>query len=263
MTHNNLKIAIIPHDIVWGDKEENLLSIAELLHKVERDTDLVILPELFTTGVISDSSMINDLAEPNSGKTIETVHRWASYFKFAICGSFIATTASNYYNRAFFIEPSGDENFYDKKHLFSIGGESQIFSQGTCNAPIIRYRGWNIKMIVCYDLRFPVWCRNRLNNYDLLIVPANWPLSRAYPWNQLLIARAIENQCYVIGANRSGKDDFGIYDIADSKVINCKGEPIQSSIEQGIIYAELSKEKLETFRAKFPVWNDADIFSIE
>lgn len=261
MANNNLKVAIIPYDITWGDKEENLLSVAELLRKIDKDTDLVVLPEMFSTGFITDNVLVANLAESNSGKTIESIHRWASFFNFAICGTFIASTATGYYNRAFFIEPSGDETFYDKGHLFSLGGESMIYQRGLSKSPIVRYRGWNIRMIICYDLRFPAWCRSMNNDYDLLIVPANWPESRSYPWNQLLIARAIENQSYVIGANRSGRDDFGTYLQQDSVVIDHKGQRV-SQDKDGIIYAELSKDKLNQFREKFPVWKDADDFQL-
>lgn len=262
MANNELKVAIIPYDIVWADKDENLMSVSHLLRYVDADTDIVVLPEMFTTGFITDNTMVSTLAETNTGKTIDAVHRWADFFKFAICGSFIASTASGFYNRAFFIEPSGDETFYDKKHLFSIGGESKVYNQGDKVSPIVRFRGWNIKFVVCYDVRFPMWCRNIDNNYDVMIATANWPTSRSYAWNQLLIARAIENQSYVVGANRSGKDDYGTYSESDSVIIDYKGNQIGERDASGIIYAQMSQEKLLAFRTKFPVWKDADRFQL-
>lgn len=265
---NTLNIAILPYDIVWGDKEENILSIGECLKTISNDTDIVVLPEMFTTGFITDMPLVNNLCESNSGRTIYMLRHWAKLYNFAICGSFIASTGSTMYNRAFFIEPSGEETFYDKKHLFSIGRENDVYSPGSKNKPIVRFRGWNISFAVCYDLRFPVWCRNIENEYDVLIFVANWPSSRSYAWQQLLIARAIENQSYVIGANRSGDDDFGHYDVNDSIIFDYKGTPITKSTESisqcrfPIKYATLSSENLLRFRNKFPVWKDADKFQI-
>lgn len=256
-----LKVAVLPYDIAWGDKEENLLSIGELIRRVDNDVDLVVLPELFTTGVLRDETMIINMAETNQDKTIRTLTRWASFYNIAICGSFLATTSDKYYNRAFFVEPSGEITFYDKHHLFSIGGESNLFSQGQDLPKIIRYRGWNIAMIICYDLRFPVWCRNVENKYDILISIANWPSSRSYAWRQLLIARALENQAYVVGANRSGSDDYGSYDICDSICINFKGELI-GDIKSQIIYATFDKSELDSYKSKFSVWTDADKFEL-
>lgn len=259
---NKLKVAVVSHDIAWGDKEENLLGVAELLNKVEKDTDLVVLPELFSTGYIQDESMIAEYAEPLSGKTMDAIRRWSKYFGFAICGSYMASTAGAYYNRAFLVEPSGDETFYDKRHLFSLSQEGQVFSAGTQRPPIIRYRGWNISMIICYDLRFPVWCRNNGSLYDLLVVPANWPQSRGYAWEQLLIGRAIENQSYVIGANRSGRDDYGEYLVEQSIVVDYKGQKINLCRKKEISHAVLSRDALLEFREKFPVWKDADEFNL-
>lgn len=256
---NKLKIALLPYDIVAADKEENLVSVATALNKVSRDTDLVILPETFTTGFIKDRATLSALAETNTGRTVDDLHRWAGYFGFAIAGSFVATDgASHFYNRAFLVEPSGDEAFYDKHHLFSMGGENELFSPGDRQSPTVRFRGWNIRLAVCYDLRFPTWCRNRWLEYDLLIFPANWPHSRIYAFRQLLIARAIENQAYVAGCNRSGADPYGEYPLTDSFVVDNRGAVISKEAEDGIIYAILDHDRLIADRERFPVYRDSD-----
>lgn len=262
MINDKLKVAVISHDIAWGDKEENLICVAELLNRVDKDTDLVILPELFSTGYVQDETTVSELAEPLSGKTMDAVRRWSKFFGMAICGSYMASTAGAFFNRAFFIEPSGDETFYDKHHLFSMSQEGKIFKRGSRQAPIIRYRGWNFTMAICYDVRFPVWCRNVGNRYDALLVPANWPSVRGYAWEQLLISRAIENQAYVIGANRSGKDDYGEYLVEQSFAVDYKGRKMDCRREKEIFYVELSHEGMNRFRTQFPVWKDADDFSI-
>ncbi len=261
MPSETLKIAIISHDIVWSDKEKNLTTVAELLNHVDNDTDIVVLPELFSTGFISDNEQLHKLAESTTGKTIDSIHHWTKHFKFALCGSYLTSVGNEYYNRAFFIEPTGEEAYYDKRHLFSIGLEGELYKPGNKKSPIIRYHGWNISMLICYDIRFPVWCRNEGNNVDLTLVPANWPDSRGYAWEQLLIARAIENQMYVVGANRSGSDDYGNYN-GRSFIFDYQGKEISSKATDGILYAVLSHKYLEKYRQNFPVIKDADRFNI-
>ncbi len=262
LSNDNLKVAVISYDITWGDKEENLITVAELLNKVDLNTDIVILPELFSTGYMQEEALIVNNAEPLSGKTMDAIRRWSAHFGFAICGSYMAATAGNYYNRAFFVEPSGDETFYDKHHLFSLSQEGKLFASGTPQSPIIRYRGWNISMVICYDVRFPIWCRNVENVYDLLLIPANWPSVRGYAWEHLLIARAIENQSYVVGANRSGRDDYGEYLIEQSFAVDYMGRKIEGKRDNEIYYAELSRSSMDKFRTQYPVWKDADKFKI-
>lgn len=263
MLIENLKIAIISHDITWADKEENIITVADLLNRIDSDTDLVVLPELFSTGTINDINLLHKLSETNSDNTINTIHRWSRHFNFAICGSFLASTGDKFYNRAFFIEPTGDEYFYDKYHLFSISEERKYLSAGNTTSSIIRYRGWNLKMAICYDVRFPVWCRNKNNEYDVMLIPANWPDVRGYAWKQLLSCRAIENMAYMVGANRSGNDDFGTYS-GSSYIFDYFGNSIgvTRSSENSIIYALLNKKSLNRARDKFPVWQDADNFSL-
>ena len=265
MFSRNLNIVLIEDQIVWGDKAANLEQLRRNMANLPIGTDLVVLPELFSTGFItSDRDLASSLAERNTGDTIAELHRMANEHQVAIAGSFLAATAAQLYNRAFFIEPGGEDTFYDKRHLFTFGGENQVFNAGRGKAPIIRFRGFNIKLIVCYDLRFPVFCRNERNNYDVLLVVANWPLARQSAWRQLLIARAIENECYVCGVNRSGTDASGLdYSEASSIIVDFKGKIIAQRVSGPIIPAELSPAELTRFREKFPAWRDADQFTLE
>lgn len=263
---NNLRVASIALDIAWGKPDENLAVVGRTLQVLEGDTDLVVLPELFSTGYVSDPEAMNDLAQTVGGSTMATLHSLSSKYNLAFAGSFLARTGDKFYNRAFFIEPSGDETFYDKRHLFTLSAESKVFSPGTEMMPVVRFRGWNIAMMVCYDLRFPVWSRNRSNAFDMLLVPANWPAARAYAWEHLLIARAIENQCCVVGANRSGVDDYGHYDdltfIYDS-MGRAVGERLaRRSAPAPVIAATLSMDDLIQTRRRMPAASSADSFEI-
>lgn len=250
--------------IVWEDKEKNFQTLEKGLEIMHKSTDLIILPETFSTGFPSnkEKDYIRNFAERNSGETITRLKNLANRFKTAICGTFIADTGGSLYNRAFFIEPSGEETFSDKRHLFSMAGEGKVFSRGY-DRMRVRYCGWEIAMIICYDVRFPVWCRNVNNQYDLLIAVANWPTVRVEAWSKLLYARAIENEAYVCGVNCTGKDDNGFEYDGWSKAIDFKGKDITVDRNDGLLYATLSKEKLDRFRQKFPAWNDADNFTIE
>lgn len=259
----NLNVCLFPMEIFWEDKQRNLDNLREAMEKIHPATDLVILPETFSTGFLTgDKERIRRFAERNTGETIDVIKRLSAEHNMAIAGSFIADTGGSLYNRAFFIEPGGDETFADKKHLFTMAGEDKSFSRGHKRMKI-RYRGWNISMIVCYDIRFPVWSRNVNNEYDLLICVANWPVSRISAWNQLLIARAIENESYVCGVDCKGTDTGGFLYNGDSAVIDFKGKHIEKPDENGeFLYAVLDKEKLESFRNKFPAWKDSDSFKI-
>ncbi len=263
MSREKLKVAIIAHDIAWGDKDENIITVAELLNRVDKDTDVVVLPELFCTGFVSDLEQLHEMAEDEDGVTVVNLYRWSQYFKFAICGSFLAKENGRYYNRAFFVEPSGEITYYDKKHLFRLSNESKCFEPGKAQSSIVRFRGWNISMLACYDVRFPVWCRNVDSKIDVVLVPANWPKVRGYAWRHLLIARAIENQYYIVGANRSGKDDYGDYN-ETSYIFDYKGTEIevQSSKSTQIYYGHLDKIAMEKYRTGFPVIKDSDRFEL-
>lgn len=264
MISKNLKIALIEDDIKWGDKYANLEQLGRNIQKVSNGTDIIVLPELFTTGFIVDESA-RQLAELNSGETVEYLKNLAGYYNVAFAGSFLATDGvGKLYNRGFFLEPNGDEMFYDKKHLFTMSGEQNVYQQGVRTSDIVRFRGFNIKLIVCYDLRFPVFCRNVNNAYDVLIVVANWPKVRLQPWKTLLQARAIENECYVCGVNRCGNDPKGLeYATGASLIIDYKGKIIGERGTSPVIEAELSPTDLARFREKFPAYHDADDFTLK
>lgn len=255
-----LKISIVQTDIAWENKQENLRMLREKLHALRGTTEIVVLPEMFSTGFTMKS---RELAEPVSGITVRILKELAADFQLALCGSFICSERSNYYNRAFFITPEGEEFYYDKRHLFRMGNEAEYFSSGN-NKLIISYRGWNICLLVCYDLRFPVWSRNVNNEYDLLIYVASWPQARRLAWDILLCARALENMCYVCGVNRIGVDGNKLIYNGGSVVFSAKGEVLASvpDGEEGIETVSLSLISLQQLRDKFPVWKDADAFRL-
>ncbi|MDE6704120.1 MAG: nitrilase family protein [Muribaculaceae bacterium] len=261
---NKLKVAIASLDITAGDKNENINRLKACIGNLDSDTDLLVLPELFSTGFTSNNDRMKELAETNGGMTISMLRGIAAQYNVAVAGSYLARTGSSIFNRAFFIEPSGDETFYDKRHLFSMSSEAKILVKGESILPVVRYRGWNIAVAVCYDLRFPVWCRNVGLKYDLLTVPANWPNSREYAWRHLLIARAIENQAYIIGVNRSGEDKFGCYDNLSLAFDFC-GKEIEAEHTSGsaVEYVTLERDALERWRSDFSAWADSDVFEIK
>lgn len=255
---NLLNLSILQYDIAWENKEANFATIERLLSSSHANHDLVVLPEMFSTGFSMQSSL---LAEPNSGKTVAWIKLLAQKYDTALCGSLIAEDGGRCFNRGFFITPD-NEYFYDKRHLFRMGSESKHFSAGN-DRLIVPFRGFNICLQVCYDLRFPVWARNVDNEYDLLLYVANWPQSRAKVWNALLVARAIENMSYVCGANRIGTDGMDLHYGGDSSVIDFKGdEVVRLPNEEKNFTVQLSKEALTEFRKKFPAWKDADRFEL-
>ncbi len=261
-----LKVAAISLDIVRCSPDENMSALGRAMAVLENDVDLVVLPELFTTGYTAEPEVLDALAQSNSGSTMRTIAMLAERYNVAIAGSFLGRTGQKIYNRAFFVEPSGDETFYDKHHLFSLSSESKLFTPGKGMMPVIRFRGWNITMMVCYDLRFPVWSRNRGNAYDLLLVPANWPDKRLYAWEHLLIARAIENQACVVGANRSGVDDYGTYTdssfIFDAWGTNVGKKLSRRSAPAPIVVGVLSLAEVQEARYRMPAAADADPFNL-
>ncbi|MDE6098900.1 MAG: nitrilase family protein [Muribaculaceae bacterium] len=263
MTINNrLKLALLPLDISQASKDANLQAAAELIKKIDKDTDLIVLPELFSTGFIAgyDEAML--LAEPcgnENDKTFEYLAGIASESNMAICSSYLKLDSDGRpANHALFIEPSGEFAIYRKHHLFGLSKESEVYSAGQTTPPVVRFRGWNISMVICYDLRFPTWCRNRNLRYDLLLIPANWPDARRYAWEHLLIARAIENQAAVAGADRGGSDDYGTYTPDMSAVYDATGKRVSTAGDNGVVYATLQKDQLEKFRSRFPFYKDAD-----
>lgn len=261
---NSLNVCLFPQTIVWGDRQHNLDTLESMMLRMHPATDLLILPETFSTGCpYGDKEEVRPLAERNSGPTVERLKSLAARHGVAIAGSFLADTGGLLANRAFFIEPSGDEVFADKKHLFTMAGEDKILSAGNRRLKV-RFRGWEIAMVVCYDLRFPVWCRNTDNDYDLLIAVANWPVARVNAWKKLLMARAIENEAYVCGVDCKGTDPKGFEYDGSSMAIDFKGDDISVADPEGneLIYATLSLDKLHRFRTKFPAYLDADPFKL-
>lgn len=258
---NDLHIALIQTDICWEDKERNLRHIRRQLEKLEGVAEIAVFAEMCTTGFSMNAPL---LAEPTSGHTIQTLQAWAHELDIAVTGSYICQAAPDRYtNRAFFIEPQGTTHYYDKRHLFRMGQESDRYQAG--QAPcIVTYKGWHIMLNVCYDLRFPVWSRNPDCSYDLLLNVANWPEARHHAWDILLQARAIENLCYVCGVNRIGTDGMCLNYHGGTACYNYKGEVIASvnDNEEGIALATLSLAQLNRFREKFPAYLDADAFEI-
>ena len=261
---NILKIAVMPLDIAWADRDENLYIMTSMAHRVPRNTDVIVLPELFSTGMVTDRAMLTGIADSDSHHpSLDAMRAVAAQCNAAVCGSVAwMTDGGTFVNRCLFVEPNGETTVYDKRHLFVLGNETEIFSAGTAPAiPVVRFRGWDIAMAICFDLRFPEWLRYGADKrYDLLLMPANWPQARAYAWRQLLIARAIENQAFVVGANRSGRSDHGCFD-NQSYVFNYLGMPIAQPIPgarndgkpDSILVATLSHSDLDDARRGFPV----------
>ena len=256
-----MRISLLQTDIVWADKAANLQNLEKTSASLKGKTDLLVLPEMFSTGFCTDRP---DLAETMEGKTIAFLKECTQKNNLAITGSVMITENGKNYNRAFFVFPDGRMEFADKRHLFSMGKEEDFFTAGKSRL-IVNYKDFNICVLVCYDIRFPVWSRNVSNEYDLLLYVANFPDSRMYAWDSLLIGRALENQSYVGGVNRIGKDGMKLNYVGHSVMIDAKGKKILEfeEGEQNIKTIELSKTDLDKFREKFPAWKDADNFQIQ
>ena len=255
-----MKITLIQDTIHWANKTANLQKTEKQLAELAGKTNLVVLPEMFTTGFCTDQL---ELAETMEGETVRTLQKWAQTYNLAITGSFIANENDKVFNRGFFVFPDGKIETADKRHLFSIGGEDLHFSAGSKKL-IINYCRFNIRLLVCYDVRFPVWARNVNNEYDLLIYVANFPKSRINNWDILLQARAVENQAYVCGVNCVGTDGLGIDYNGHSTLLDFKATPLLSfpENETSIQTYELNREPLLKFREKSAFWKDADKFEI-
>lgn len=264
MTDNasDIKIAALSLDIQYASPEKNLAAALEMIDELPSDTDIAVLPELFNTSFIADKELLAKLAEPNDGPSLSALREVSAKRNILISGSFAARENGRFYNRGFIILPDGESRYYDKRHLFSVSCEAEIFTQGKAVMPVVEFKGWNISMMICYDLRFPVWSRNVKHRYDMLLVPANWPISRGYAWTHLLIARAIENQAVVVGANRGGSDDYGTYD-GLSQIFDALGMPIGHKIDNDtIVTATADPADLTLARRKLPAHFDADDFII-
>ena len=261
MPQEILHITLFQSNLEWENPQANRDKMDQWFKKVSKATDVVFLPEMFSTGF---SMNVARLAEPMDGETVQWMKKCCAEHQFALCGSLIIQEKDQYFNRLVFVQPSGEVQFYNKRHLFTMSNEESHFEQGR-ERLIVHYKGWRICPLICYDVRFPVWSRNR-NEYDLLVYLANWPSNRDEVWNILLKARAIENQAYVAGVNRVGVDGQMIHYSGHSQVLNAKGQSViaeQNQGGEGIIAAEISFIELLEFRTYFPVLNDADSFLME
>lgn len=258
----DLNIALLPIDIQSGNIDANIDTIYRLVKSLPKETDLAVLPELCFTGFIADRDIMANLARKGEA-TLDAMMNLSEESGKAITGGYLATEGQSLYNRGFIITPGHQATCYNKRHLFCSGGEAKIFTCGKEYSPVVEYKTWHLKMAICYDVRFPAWCRNINLEYDALIVPANWPKSRSFAWQHLLAARAIENQAYVIGCDRMGKDLYGSYALNDSVVFDHWGQIVSvEDTSTGIVKAKLSHEALNECRERFTPYRDADKFTI-
>lgn len=260
---SSLTVSLIQTNLHWENKAANLAMLEEKIMGIKEKTELVILPEMFSTGF---SMRPEILAETMDGETIQWMKRIAAARKIILTGSVIIKEEGHYYNRLVWMLPNGQYGVYDKRHLFAYAGEDQHYKAGAKRL-IASVKGWKINLLICYDLRFPVWARQQSQpespEYDLLVYVANWPERRIHAWKTLLQARAIENQSFVIGVNRVGKDGNEIYHTGDSMVVDVMGEVLyQKKDEEDIYTITLQKEPMETVREKLPFLKDADGFMI-
>jgi len=258
-----LTITTIQTDLIWEEKAANLRMLEQKINRIEQKTEIVVLPEMFNTGFSMKPEL---LAETMEGESVEWMKRMSRENGIVLTGSLMIEEDGNYYNRMIWMLPNGQYGHYDKRHLFAYAEEDKHYSSGNKRL-IASVKGWKINLLVCYDLRFPVWARQVQNEagaeYDVLIYVANWPERRSHAWKTLLCARAIENQCYVVGVNRVGTDANNINYSGNSLIIDPLGQVLyHMADEEDVNTITLQKELLEETRAKFPFWKDADSFKI-
>jgi omega-amidase len=263
-----LTIATIQTDLHWENKEANLRMLEDKLRNLEQRTEIVLLPEMFSTGF---SMRPAELAEGMEGDTVAWMKQMSARYRIVLAGSLIIKEEEKFYNRFIWMLPNGQYGVYDKRHRFAFAGEDQFYTAGN-KRTIASVKGWKINLQVCYDLRFPVWARQqpitneageRVPEYDVLIYVANWPERRSHAWKTLLCARAIENQCYVIGVNRVGKDGNDVYHSGNTMVVDPLGEVLyHMADEEDVFTITLQREQLDNIRTKFPFWKEGDEFSI-
>ncbi|MCR9016579.1 amidohydrolase [Aquiflexum gelatinilyticum] len=264
MNPTSLKIALIQTDLYWKDKTANMAMLEEKLMNLSSNVDLIILPEMFSTGFTMDAK---EVAEPMNFTTTKWMKQMAAQTQALVTGSIVIEEKGNFYNRLLWVRPDGKVDFYDKRHLFRMAGEDAHYDMGT-ERKLFELKGWKIMPQICYDLRFPVWTRNRVEDdkleYDLLFYIASWPSPRISAWDILLKARAVENLSYSIGVNRIGQDGNGIPYSGHSAVYNFKGETLGfSESKEEILFIELDLDSLHEYREKFPAWLDVDIFDLQ
>jgi predicted amidohydrolase len=255
----DLNVTLIQSEITWENPSKNLAQLQTRFEKLEQATDLVILPEMFSTGFTMNAAA---MAEAHDGPSVTWMLKMSAQIRADIVGSVIIKSEDKYYNRLFWVKPDGSMTYYDKRHLFRMAGEHAVYDGGSDHLTV-QLKDWRIRPFICYDLRFPAWCRSRNKDYDLAVFIANWPERRAAHWKTLLQARAIENQCYVIGVNRVGTDGLGIQYSGDSMIIDALGYTLAHLRRTAALHTErLSRAALESYREKFPAWMDADAFEI-
>jgi predicted amidohydrolase len=256
-----LRLALLQQSLVWQSPEANRRAFGELIARLAGSTDLIVLPEMFTTGFTMEPA---EWAEAADGPTVLWLREQADASNAAITGSVAVRENDRYVNRLYWVTPGGTTAQYDKRHLFRMGDEHSHYAGGI-RTLLVEWRGFRIAPLVCYDLRFPVWSRRRPSfNYDLMVYVANWPAARRYPWQQLLRARAIENQAFVAGCNRVGSDGQGVAHAGDSVALDFLGKPLAELADvPGIITATLDLSALRDFREQFPAHLDADRFTLE
>ena len=252
-----MKVAVLQYPIVWGDIRANVSLAVERIAALAGKADVALLPEMFSTGFCVNHP---ELAEPVNGYTLTTLQQAADTYGVAIAGTFICREAYTLYNRGFLLSPGAAPQFIDKRHLYANGGEDKFFSPGT-DRTIFTYRGVKMLMLICYDIRFPVWARNVSgHDYDIILVSANWPEARAKLWDILVASRAVENQCYIVAANLVGDDGAGWHYNGHSVAYDTRMNELLgfADNEQGTRIANLSLEALRHFREALPLWKDVD-----
>ena len=253
-----LNVALVQTSLIWENPKENRNRLSKKIAALSKKVDVIILPEMFTTGFTMKPQHI-DTAEGQ--KTVEWMSKEAKGSDAAIVGSIVFFENGNFTNRLFFVAPNGTISQYDKRHTFTLAGEDQVYKAGNSHL-IVDYKGFRINLMICYDLRFPVWARNT-QDYDVLIYVANWPKPRITAWDTLLKARAIENMSYCIGVNRCGRDETGYEYSGHSAVYDCLGEQQVFSEEETVLYATLNKAHITTTRNKLKFLDDSDGFSLK
>ncbi len=252
-----LNICLLQTTLHWENRPANHAHFEKLLSQVKKGTDLVLVPETFTTGF----SMKKEQAESDHG-TLDWMKKMSAKYNFSVGGSCFVNDEGKCYNRFYFVEPDGKTTFYNKKHLFRLTNEQEVFTPGT-EQVVFNFRGWNVALFVCYDLRFPVWMRRTKNyDHDLILLVANWPERRSNAWNSLLNARAIENQSYVVGLNRVGRDGSDFLYAGDSAIIDPLGRYIAKgrSFTEELVYGEISLSAVQSIRKTLPFHEDRDDF---
>jgi omega-amidase len=257
MDISTFSLSLVQSNLTWENPQANREHFSQHLDSLQETTHLIVLPETFTTGF---SMQTTQLAEPMEGPTLRWMADWAARKNAVVTGSFLVKETDRFFNRMIWMQPDGQYRYYNKRHLFRMSGEDTYFSPGR-EVVTVEYLGWRFRLNICYDLRFPVWARNR-NDYDVLLNIANWPASRREVWECLLQARALENQAYVVGVNRIGTDGYNTPFSGNSVAFDAKGQIIGQipSNEESILSLHLDASSLLDFRERFPAWKDADSF---